>query len=142
MPDGKSNNDIAEEFTEYLLQRVKIRDDLSNMEIYNPVWYDIPFPLLNFGVLLEADIKYSISKLLTESCEPDLVPKKILKVNLDILHYSSHTLVNLSMQNGQFDDNWKCAALRPLMKKLNSPRVNALGPQQWTKNSTGLLDMK
>ena len=28
------------------------------------------------------------------------------------------------MQSGQFDDDWKCAVLRPLMKKLNGPRVN------------------
>ena len=28
------------------------------------------------------------------------------------------------MQNGQFDDDLKCAVLRALMKKLNGPRVN------------------
>ena len=28
------------------------------------------------------------------------------------------------MQNGQFDGDWKCAVLRPLMKKQNGPRVN------------------
>ena len=38
MPDGKNNSDIAEDFAEYFLQKiVKIRDDLSNVELYDPV---------------------------------------------------------------------------------------------------------
>ena len=45
MPDGKSDNDIAEDFAEYFFQKnVKIRDALSNVELYDPVWCDVPFP--------------------------------------------------------------------------------------------------
>ena len=125
MPDGKSNNDIAEHFAEYFLQNiVKIRDYLSNVELYNPVWYDVTFPLSNFSVLMETEIKQSISKLQTKSCELDLVPTKILKENLDYFIKAITHVVNLSLQIGQFDDDWKCVVLRPLMKKLNGPRVN------------------
>ena len=96
MPDGKSNNDIGEEFGEYFLKKiVKIRDDLSNVELYDPVWCDVPSPLLNFGVLLETEIKCSISKLQTKSCECDLVPTKILKVNLDYSISAITHIVNL-----------------------------------------------
>ena len=45
-------------------------------------------------------------------------------MNLDYFIKAITHVVNLSMQNGQFDDDWKCAVLKPLMKKLNGPRVN------------------
>ena len=77
LSDGKSNNDIAEDFAEYFLQKiVKIKDVLSNVELYGPVWCDVPFPLLNCSVLSETEIKTLNSKLETKSCELDLVPKK------------------------------------------------------------------
>ena len=103
---------------------VKIGDDLSNAELYDLVWCDVPFPLLNFGVLLATKINCSVSKLQTKSCKLDLVPTKILNENLDYFITAITHVVNLSMQNGQFDDDWKCSVLKPLMKKLNSPRVN------------------
>ena len=119
---GKSNNDIAEDFAEYFLQKiVKIKDVLSNVELYGPVWCDVPFPLVNCSVLSETEIKHSISKLETKSCELDLVPKKILKEYLDYFIKAITHVVNLSMQNGQFDDDWKGVVL---MKKRNGPRVN------------------
>ena len=125
MPDGKSNNDIAEHFAEYFLQKkVKTGDDPSHVELYDPVWCDVIFPLLNLSVLSETEIKHSISKLQTTSCEHGLVPTKILKENLNCFIKAITHVVNLSMQNGQFDDDWKCAVLRLLMKKLNGPRVN------------------
>ena len=62
MPDGKSNNDIAEYFTEYFFQKIaKMRDDLSNVELCNPVWCDVPFPSLIFGELSGTEMKHSIS---------------------------------------------------------------------------------
>ena len=73
------------------------------------------FPLSNFGVLSDTEIKCSISKLQTKSCELDLVPTKILKENIDYFITAITHVVNLSMQNGQFDDDWKCAVLRPLI---------------------------
>ena len=66
IPNGKNNSAITEDFTECFLKNiVKIRDDLSNVELYDPVWCNVPFPLLNFGVILETEIKCSISKLQT-----------------------------------------------------------------------------
>ena len=94
------------------------------MELYDPVWCDVTFPLLNFSVLSETEIKHSISKLQTKSCELDLVTTKILKENLDNFINAITHIVNLSIQDGQFDDDWKCAVLRPLMKKLNGPSIN------------------
>ena len=101
LSDGKSNNDIAEDFAEYFLQKiVKIKDVLSNVELYGPVWCDVPFPLVNCSVLSETEIKRSISKLETKSCELDLVPKKILKEYLDYFIKAITHVVSLSMQNG------------------------------------------
>ena len=98
MPDGKSKNDIAEHFAEYFLQQiVKIRDDLSHVELYDPLWCDVTFPLMNFSVLSETEIKHSISKLQTKTRELDLVPTKILKENLDYFIKASTHVVNLSM---------------------------------------------
>ena len=100
MLDGKSDNDIVEDFAEYFLQKiVKIRDNLNNVELYNPVWCDVPFSLLNFGVLLETEIKHSIFKLQTKSCELDLVATKILQENLDYFITAITHVLNLSMQN-------------------------------------------
>ena len=92
MPDGKSNNDIPEDFTEYFLQKnVKIGYDLSNVELYDPVWCDVPFPLSNFSVLLETEIKQSLSKLQTKSYELGLSSNWNSKRELRLLHYSNHT---------------------------------------------------
>ena len=65
-----------------------------------PVWCDVPFPLSNFGVLSETEIKHSISKIQPELCELDLVPTKILKENLDYFITAITYVVNLAMQNG------------------------------------------
>ena len=74
-------------------------------------------------MLSETEIKCSISKLQTKSCDLDLVPTKILKENLDYFITAITHVVNLPMQNEQFGDDWNCAVLRPLMKKLKCPRV-------------------
>ena len=66
-----------------------------------------------------------------KSCELDPIPMHIVKDNLDIFLPVLTKLVNLSLIEGVYCDEWKAAILKPLLKKLgidlivkNDPPVN------------------
>ena len=61
--------------------------------------------------------KKVITKLQTKSCELDIIPTYILKDNIEEFLPTVMKIVNLSLAEGKFDQSWKMAILRPLLKK-------------------------
>ena len=72
-----------------------------------------------FSELSEGDIRKLLGKLQIKSCELDLIPTYILKQQSDYFITTLTKILNLSLLNSEFDISWKCAILRPLIKKAD-----------------------
>lgn len=72
----------------------------------------------NFKVLSEEDVAKVVKSLKSKSCELDTIRSDILKKELDTFLPIITKLVNLSLQQGVFSSDWKCAIVRPLLKKI------------------------
>ena len=70
-----------------------------------------PFLLNDFRILSEENVGKTIFKLPTKSCELDLIPAHILKNHLDHFIETMTHIVNLSLKNVIFDQDWKSAIL-------------------------------
>ena len=76
------------------------------------------FKLSEFNVLDKSHVVKTLVKLITKSCELDVIPTKMLKEITDSLIDPITRIVNISLSKGQFVSEWKTAILRPLQKKL------------------------
>ena len=51
-------------------------------------------------------------------CELDVIPTTILKQGLDTVIVPITTIVNVSLENGNFASKWKTAIVHPIQKKV------------------------
>ena len=58
-----------------------------------------------------------MNKSATKSCELDPISTHLLKQHIDALIPLVNTIVNISLQTGQFPNTLKSAIVRPLLKK-------------------------
>ena len=66
---------------------------------------------------MEGDVSKLIMKLQMKSCESDLIPTHFLKDSLDSFLPVLTKLVNLSLTEGVYCDEWKVVILKLLLKK-------------------------
>ena len=76
----------------------------------------MPILLENFIKLSEGDVHELIMKLQMKSCESDPIQTHILKDNLDSFLPVLTKLVNLSLTEEVYCDEWKVAILKLLKK--------------------------
>ena len=95
----------------------KIRDDLNSYPLYDPLARNMAFDMDAFYAIDENMVKKVITKLQMKSCELDIIPTYILKDNIEKFLPTVTKLVNLSLAKGKFDQSWKTAILRSLLKK-------------------------
>ena len=73
---------------------------------------------LSFQPLSEDDVRKLIKQSPNKQCSSDPIPTWLLKECLDSLLPVLTLLVNKSLQIGYFPEEWKNAAVKPLLKKL------------------------
>ena len=113
----KSDSDLASEFAEFFLNKIlKIRQLFKDLPMLDPPTQDAP-TMEKFGKLTQSEIKSIIGSMKTKSCELDPLPTHIIKPNLDTFLPGITHIVNLSLDLGVFSKDWKCAVVRPLLKK-------------------------
>ena len=116
MPE-KDDQTLADEFADFFLEKIrKIRDLFIGIEPLDPPLQDSP-SMIKFSMLTEAHVKSVIMSMKTKSCELDPMPTHLLKSELDVFLPSLTRLINLSLDKGVFSETWKCAIVRPLLKK-------------------------
>ena len=71
-------------------------------------------------------VKTVTIKLQTKSCEMDVTPNYILKNNIEEFLATVTKIVNLSLAEGKFDQSWKMAILRPLLKKKGLDLIDSV----------------
>ena len=117
LPASDDDKSLADDFANYFITKIeKIREALSKSPSYTPQ-RNINSSLTTFH---EVD-KNTVSKLLQTSkpttCETDPIPTKLLKSNSDIIADLITKIINRSIQQSTFCENWKLATVKPLLKK-------------------------
>ena len=72
----------------------------------------------NFVPLTPSQIHKEIMEMKNKSCELDIIPTTLLKEILAACLHTITQVVNLSLTNGDFNEECKTAILRPLLKKF------------------------
>ena len=109
--------ELAEEFADFFLNKIlTIRKQFEDISPYMPTTKDIPI-LQKFAPMSEKEVKEIIMSMKTKCCELDALPTSLLKRMIDVCLPSITKIVNLSLETGQFTNQWKVAIIRPLLKK-------------------------
>ena len=121
MPGNISTEELTERFADFLLDKiVRLRNELSEVDLYEPLWRDIKIQLKEFvPVGREKVMKYMI-KLGSKKCDLDPIPANIYKQLIDKLVAITTHIVNTSLQS-RFPERWKEARVKPLIKKPTLP---------------------
>ena len=72
----------------------------------------------SFGELNESEVQKLIEATPKKSCSFDPMPTPLVVGCIDILLPVITQIINLSLQTGAFDEQWKYALVHPLRKKL------------------------
>ena len=75
-------------------------------------------PMTSFTLLTEHEVRKLIEATPKKSCVLDPMPTPLLVACTDTLLPVLTKIINLSLQNRIFADQWKCALVHPLLKKL------------------------
>ena len=71
-----------------------------------------------FTTLSEGDVRQLIHDSSKKSCNLDPLPTSVALDYVDTLLPAITKIINLSLTSGQFAEEWKCALMNPLLKKL------------------------
>ena len=66
---------------------------------------------------MESEVHTVIMKMRNKHCELDIIAISTLKQILDACLPVITQIVNLSLTNGEFCEDWKIAVVKPLLKK-------------------------
>ena len=117
LPEGMSDEDLAEHFANFFIEKIKnIKDKLNNYTLYNLIENSKIGKLSKFKPLSTDEIRKLVRKMLIKLCELDYSPTHILKDHMNSFILILTKIVNLSLKSGVFSEDWKTAILRPLLK--------------------------
>ena len=118
MPESESDEQLAEDFTDYLLEKIKkIQDLLSSYQQYKLNHKSTP-TFSTFKPITKEEAAKLIGKMASKSCELDPLLTTLLKEILPSVIGPLTKIINVSLTQGIFTDTWKVAVIRPLIKKL------------------------
>ena len=117
MPETTSDQELAEQFAEFFIGKIeKIRNELAQFPQYTPPRKDTTI-FGKFNTMSCEDIRTILSSMKVKACELDPLPASVFKAHSDTLLPLLTKIVNSSLCNSMFPMDWKCAILRPLLKK-------------------------
>ena len=120
MPDHQgSDEDLAEQFSEFFMEKItKTRQGLDIHPKYDQPYRQGLNHLDEFNRMCNEEVLSVIKNMAAKTCECDPLPSSVFKdlapQFIDIIT----ELVNTSLTEGIFVNNWKTAIIKPLLKKL------------------------
>ena len=72
-----------------------------------------------FNLLSESEVFDVIKASSKKSCPLDPIPTKLLTECVHVLLSPITKIINLSLDSGYFPRTWKCALVRPLLKRMD-----------------------
>ena len=92
----------------------RIKAKFNNVPPYKPqMKEDLP-RLAKFANITETETHNIINRMQTKNCELDKISTKLLKSILPSVLPSLTHIINLSLDQGKFDEEWKTAIVRSL----------------------------
>ena len=83
-------------------------------------WHkEIP-SLSQFDPMTSEEVTRIISSMATKSCKLDAIPTSVLKQITPSIVPTITKIINISLTQGIFTEEWKTAIVHPLLKKLGS----------------------
>ena len=117
MPKHDSNDQLAEEFANYFMDKIKkIRDNLEQHPKYIPSVREVE-SFSNFRPMTKDEVSTIICKMASKSCELDPIPTTLLIEILPSIIKPITQIVNTSLTEGIFAKSWKTVIICPLLKK-------------------------
>ena len=117
MPPGKSDAQLAEEFANFFIDKIhKICQQFQDTDAYVSEASNIP-QLRRFSPMTESAVERTINSMQSKSCELDAIPTPLLKILISKCLPFITRIVNISLTEGIFSNNWKVGIVRPLLKK-------------------------
>ena len=123
LPECNTKEDLANQFAEFFSTKIQnIRDKLDSLPLYDHKDSSPP-KLSKFEPLME-EVRQIIKAMPSKCCDIDVIPSSLLKEALELLLPTLTKLVNLSLEEGVFAEEWKIALLKPLLKKIVMVLIN------------------
>ena len=120
LPHHTSLQQLAEDFGQFFIKKIEdIRTEL-NVPVNLPIPQSSSYTgthLTKFNQLTNADVKKLVMSSKTTSCDLDPIPTRLLKDHITLLTPIITKIINLSLQTGEFPNEWKFAFVKPLLKK-------------------------
>ena len=117
LPESQSDEDLANQFAHYFMSKIKsIRDSLDSHPLYKPAKREVP-KFLRFSRITEDQVEKIMRSMPSKCCELYVMPPKIIKQIIPSIITPITNLINNSLENGVFANNWKTAIIKPLLKK-------------------------
>ena len=125
-PESESDASLCDDFAKFFTEKIdKIMNDIEEVVQAECIPAMCQYPpgdtascqLSSFTPLSTAEVRELINKSKTKSCMLDPIPTALLKLCIDELLHPITDIVNSSLQEGIFPENWKTAIVMPLLKK-------------------------
>ena len=117
LPPNKTDQQLAEDFAGYFLSKIKkIRESFTNTPHYETLQHRVP-RFTSFCPLTESEVHTVIMRIKNKHCKLDTMRMSIVKQILEASLPAITQIVNMSLTNGEFCENWKVAVVKPLLKK-------------------------
>ena len=124
LPECNTKEDLANKFAEFFITKIQnIRDKLDSLPVYEHNDSSPP-KLSKFEPLMEEKIRQIIKAMPSKCCALDVIPTSLLKEVLESLLSNLTKLVNLSLEEGVFAEEWKLALVKPLLKIVGMDLIN------------------
>ena len=129
LPDASDDTALATKFADYFIEKItKIRDELLPVPNYSPS-KGVSSRFSNFAEISQEKVTKIVKSSKPTTCRTDPIPSSIVKDNADILIPLITSIINQSLQQGTFCNQWKLATVKPLLKKGNlAPTLNNYRP--------------
>ena len=117
---------MANDFGKFLAQKIGDIRSVNTNQICLPINATstvTPSCFSEFNLLSESEVFDLITASFKKSCPLDPIPTKLLNECVVVLLPPITKIINLSLDSGYFPLTWKCALVRPLLKKDGLPPV-------------------
>ena len=120
IPPNNDKNKLADDFANYFIGKIqKIRDQMDQYDKYTLLHKEIP-TLSQFEPMTTKEFARPTSSMATKSCKLHAIPTSVLKQITPSILQIITKIINISLTQGTFVEEWKTAIVHPLLKKLGS----------------------
>ena len=124
LPECNTKEDLANQFAEFFITKIQnMRDRFDSLPVYDHKDSSPP-KLAKFKPLMDEEVRQIIKAMPSKCCDLDAIPTSLLKEALELLLLTLTKLVNLSLAEGVFIQEWKIALVKPLLKKVGMDLIN------------------